>query len=113
MATANRLHYYRRVLAAYLLPGNSQLNFWHDVPQVNSNAPAGALGEYYMPFFEKANYAGPHDAAGIPVLDYRRRIGVQYNPIAIAPWGLGTYDLFCGGGVDERRMQGLCGCDRL
>ena len=113
MAAADRLHYYRRVLAAYLLPENSHLNFWHDVPQVNSNAPAGALGEYYMPFFEKANYAGPHDAAGIPVLDYRGRIGVQYNPIAIAQWGLGNYNLFCRGAEEKHRRRVLAACDWL
>ena len=113
MATADRLHYYRRVLGAYLLPENSQLNFWHDVPQVNSNAHTGALGEYYMPFFEKANYAGPYDAAGIPMLDYRGRIGVQYNPIAIAQWGLGNYNLFCRGAEETHRRKVLAACDWL
>jgi hypothetical protein len=37
MSVAARLNYYRRVSSAYLLPGKSQLTFWHDQPQVNSD----------------------------------------------------------------------------
>lgn len=94
MPAIGRLQYYRRILAAYLGPGASQLSFWHDVPLLNPNAQAGRLGEYYMAFIQKAGYRGPHDASGIPMLDYHGRIGLQYNPIAIAQWGLGNYDLF-------------------
>ncbi len=93
MTLAARLNYYRRISSAYLLPGKSQLTFWHDQPQENSSAPVDQLGEYYMPFVEKAGYAGAHDALGIPLLDYRGNIGLQYNPIAIAQWGLGNFNL--------------------
>ena len=51
-------------------------------------------GEYYMPFLEKADYAGPYDADGIPLLNYHGQIGRQYNPIAISQWGLGNFNLF-------------------
>jgi len=94
MSFAGRLNYYRRIFSAYLLPGKSQLTFWHDTPKVNPNARFDALGEYYMEFFQKADYAGLHDSAGIPMLDYHGHIGPQYNPIAIAQWGLGNFDLF-------------------
>ena len=47
-----------------------------------------------MSFAGKANYTGHFDSSGIPMLDYRGRIGLQYNPIAVAQWGLGNYDLF-------------------
>ena len=94
MLALSRLQYYRRVFAAYSGLGKSQLTFWHDLPGVNPNCSFAELGEYYMPFFEKANYSGLHDADGIPLLDYRGRIGQQYNPIAIAQWGLGNYNLF-------------------
>ena len=40
-------------------------------------------------FAEKADYRGAYDAAGIPQLDYHGKIGLQYNPIAIAQYGLG------------------------
>src|SRR4029077_5605081 len=94
MSFATRLKYYRRIVSAYLFPGQSQLTFWHDVPQVNPNAQIRDLGEYYMPFFEKADYSGKYDSASIPLLDYHGHIGLQYNPIAIAQWGLGNYNLF-------------------
>ena len=95
MALAARMQYYRRVLGAYLGPGKSQLTFWHDTPEANPQASLHALGEYYMLFREKADYAGAYDPSGIPMIDYRGRIGLQYNPIAIAQWGLGNDSLFC------------------
>ena len=53
-----------------------------------------SLGEYYMSFEKKAQYARHVDDDGVPMLDYRGIIGLQHNPIAIAQWGLGNYNLF-------------------
>jgi heparosan-N-sulfate-glucuronate 5-epimerase len=94
MSLAGRANYYRRISSAYLLPGRSQLSFWHDRPQENPGAATGELGEYYMPFLEKADYLGPYDGSGIPLLNYHGNIGLQYNPIAIAQWGLGNFNCF-------------------
>jgi hypothetical protein len=47
-----------------------------------------------MLFAEKADYAGVYDASGVPQLDYHGHIGPQYNPIAIAQYGLGNYNLW-------------------
>jgi hypothetical protein len=88
------LNYYRRIFRAYLVGGKSQLTFWHETPAENPNASATALGEYYMLFAEKADYQGAYDAFGIPQLDYHGQIGRQYNPIAIAQYGLGNYNLW-------------------
>ena len=87
-------NYYRRLASAYLLGSRSHLSFWHETPEENFNALVNELGEYYMLFREKADYAGPFDSAHIPLLDYQGRIGRQYNPIAIAQYGLGNYNLF-------------------
>jgi heparosan-N-sulfate-glucuronate 5-epimerase len=87
------LSYYRRIFTAYLLGGDSHLTFWHETPTENPNAKVSELGEYYMQFAEKADYQGT-DAAGIPQLDYHGQIGLQYNPIAIAQYGLGNYNQF-------------------
>jgi heparosan-N-sulfate-glucuronate 5-epimerase len=104
MPLASRLHYYRRILAAYLLPGESHLTFWHDSPQMNANASINELAEYYMPFLQKADYCGPNDAVGIPLLDYHGEIGPQYNPVAISQWGLGHFNIYLRTG-DEKRKQ--------
>ena len=93
MSSLARLHYLRRIASAYLLRGQSQLSFWHDPAQLNTRATSNALGEYYMNFDEKARYALT-DSHGIPMLNYRGLIGLQYNPIAIAQWGLGNFNLF-------------------
>jgi heparosan-N-sulfate-glucuronate 5-epimerase len=113
MSLVSRLQYYRRIFSAYLIPGQSQLTFWHDQPQLNSNAFGGELGEYYMPLSEKADYSGHYDSAGIPMLDYHGRIGLQYNPIAIAQWGLGNYNLFCRMQDQEHKKKLLAASDWL
>ena len=58
-----------------------------------------------MAFAEKADYHGPYDASGIPQLDYHGHIGLQYNPIAIAQFGLGNYNLWKSGGDLSRRAK--------
>jgi heparosan-N-sulfate-glucuronate 5-epimerase len=108
-----RLSYYRRIVSAYLIGGESHLTFWHETPEENLNANPGELGEYYMSFAEKADYAGVHDPAGIPQLDYRGKIGRQYNPIAIAQYGLGNYNLFRRNGNVDRRAKFLRAADWL
>jgi hypothetical protein len=109
--------YYRRICRAYLLPGMSQLSFWHDSAEYNPNASLHALGEYFMTFAEKAAYNGPHDAMGIPLLEYHGSIGLQYNPIAIAQWGLGNYNLFQRTPAGDAKSKFLKAsdwlCDRL
>lgn len=92
MSVVSRFQYLRRVLAAYCLPGRSQLTFWHETPEVHPDLTPSGLGPYYMTFARKAGYAGPFDERGIPLLDYRGVIGRQYNPIAIAQYGLGNYN---------------------
>lgn len=107
------LNYYRRICAAYLIPGNSQLSFWHDSAELNGSAQFHRLGEYYMTFSEKAAYCGPHDANGIPLLNYRGKLGPQYNPIAVAQWGLGNYNVLQRTGSPESRLKFLKASDWL
>ena len=113
MNLASRWHYYRRIFSAYFGPGSSQLTFWHEVPEINPRARTGQLGPYYMRFREKADYAGRYDAAGIPLLDYKGAIGLQYNPIAIAQWGLANYNRFRDTGEEGRRAKAMQSADWL
>lgn len=71
-----------------------------------------ALGEYYMNFDEKAHYSLA-DGNGIPMLNYRGTIGRQYNPIAIAQWGLGNFNLARRTGNDIARRKFLLASDWL
>jgi len=107
MPHLSRLHYYQRIFSAYLTGRNSHLTFWHESPEENLNARSDELGEYYMLFAQKADYPGPFDSSGIPLLDYRGKIGRQYNPIAIAQYGLGNYNLFRRTGDQTRREKFL------
>ena len=136
MSPTNRWHYYRRIFSAYFGSGRSQLTFWHEVPEINprafatskENGATGALarpcdeladklghdlGEYYMRFRQKAEYAGHYGSGGIPMLDYHGAIGLQYNPIAIAQWGLANYNRFCQTRDDARWQKTLKSADWL
>ncbi len=108
-----RLNYYRRIYSAYLTSNQSHLTFWHETPEVNQAAAPGEIGQYYMTFSAKADYPGQYDSAGIPMLDYRGRVGLQYNPIAIAQYALGNYNLFLRTGAAERRTKFLTASDWL
>ena len=107
------LSYYRRIFSAYLLGGKSHLTFWHETPTENPHASPKELGEYYMLFAEKADYQGAYDAAGIPQLDYHGHIGLQYNPIAIAQYGLGNYNLWRRTSDPRRKQKFLLIADWL
>ena len=106
-ARRSRWAYYRRVFAAYALGGGSHLTFWHGTPQVNEESTTDSVGQYYMPFLQKAAYPGPYDQHGIPLLDYRGDVGEQYNPIAIAQYGLGNYNLWKRSGAEEGHQRFL------
>jgi heparosan-N-sulfate-glucuronate 5-epimerase len=120
MSAARRWNYYRRILTAYLGSGRSQLTFWHETPEINPRALIADAandvhrpGEYYMLFREKADYTGHYDASGLPMLDYHGVIGLQYNPIAIAQWGLANYNQFCAVHDNVRARKSLKAADWL
>jgi heparosan-N-sulfate-glucuronate 5-epimerase len=108
-----RLRYLQRIFSAYLLPGKSQLTFWHETPEANPNAAFDQIGEYYMKFVSKANFSGDFDNAGVPMLDYHGQIGLQYNPIAISQYGLGNYNLYVQSGSGEHKRKFLTASDWL
>jgi len=94
MNVKSRINYLQRVFSAYFGQGASQLSFWHGKPEINLEAEYNKMGQYYMPFLYKTKYSGYFDKDGIPLLDYRGKVGKQYNPIAIAQYGLGHYNLY-------------------
>lgn len=66
-----------------------------------------------MLFAEKADYRGAYDPVGIPQLDYHGQIGLQYNPIAIAQYGLGNYNLWKHTADPARKEKFFCVADWL
>jgi hypothetical protein len=53
------------------------------------------------------------DEKQIPLLDYRGMLGRQYNPIAIAQYGLGNYNYYVRNGDPSRREKFLTVADWL
>ena len=113
MTVMGRLNYYRRVASAYLTSRQSHLTFWHDIPSVNESSRSDVLGPYYMTFRSKADYESHYDRLGVPMLDYQGSVGIQYNPIAIAQYGLGNYNLLEETGDELRRSRFLIAADWL
>jgi len=113
MSLTSRLYYYSRIFSAYVTPVHSHLSFWHEKPELNAHARIDDIGEYYMTFAEKADYTAEMDDTGMPFLNYRGRIGRQYNPIAIAQWGLGNYNQFCRTKAAHRELNFLKASDWL
>lgn len=85
-----RLAYLTRIARVYTHRSAGPLSFWHETPLLNPKAFDGA--QYFMRFQKKADYAGPFDDAGVPLLDYQGDIGRQHNPIAIAQYGLARFN---------------------
>ena len=108
-----RVNYLKRVYQAYLSGEDSQLTFWHGKPEVNQEAVADELGQYYMPFTAKAAYNAHLDDQGVPLLDYHGAIGTQYNPIAIAQYGLGNYNRYQQAGEEKYRSKFILAADWL
>lgn len=52
------------------------------------------LDDYYVDFSEKVKYNYLFDKEGVPLLDYKGDIGIQYNPCAIAQYGLGLCSMW-------------------
>ena len=98
----SRLTYLKRIISSYVLDyKTSNLSFWHTPLELNVIDDYNTLGRYYMNFSRKTEFQGPFDNDGIPVLNYKGNIGVQYNPNTIAQYALGYYDLFLDTGKQE------------
>lgn len=66
-----------------------------------------------MLFAQKADYAGPFDEAGVPLLDYGGSIGLAYNPIAVAQFALGNHSLLGESDHLQRRAKLKAAADWL
>jgi heparosan-N-sulfate-glucuronate 5-epimerase len=76
-------------IVRYLHPYSS-VKFWHTtIAPVEYEYPL--MEDYYIDFTAKIDYSGPYDSNGIPILDYFGLVGRQYNPCAVAQWGLGAW----------------------
>ncbi len=108
-----KLRYWKRIFSTYLLGGKSNLSFWHGEPEINDLANYDQLDQYYMKFHSKAEYQGSYDSKGIPQLNYQGDIGIQYNPISIAQWSLGNYNLSKKNNTKENYKKFIKGAEWL
>jgi heparosan-N-sulfate-glucuronate 5-epimerase len=100
------------VLRVYGYRRAGPLSFWYERPEMNDVAFDRGPG-YFMRFAGKARYRGPFDPDGIPLLDYRGDIGRQYNPIAIAQYGLARFNAWAAGGTSADRAAWIVAANWL
>lgn len=75
------------------LSSSSSVRFWHLPVQYDNNVNYLDPAFYYLDLSAKLKYGGPFDERGRPLLDYKGDVGIQYNPCAVAQYGLGAlYD---------------------
>jgi hypothetical protein len=105
LGAPSRLAYLARIARVYANRSSGPLSFWYERPQLNDSSFDGS--QFFMRFQGKASYKGPFDAEGVPLLDYRGDIGRQYNPIAIAQYGLARFNRWSHTGSAEDRSAWL------
>lgn len=79
--------------------------FWHTKMSLRPE-PRWTQTSYPLSFTAKLAYDGPYDAAGVPQLDYKGATGVQYNPAAVAQYGIGCLQ---GDGAELLDKARICG----
>jgi heparosan-N-sulfate-glucuronate 5-epimerase len=89
-----KLHRIMTDIFRYTLP-KSSVSFWH-TPIKFIHYEFSTLENYYIDFTAKTFYKGPYEQ-GVPILDYKGEIGKQFNPCAIAQYGLGWYTRYKAG----------------
>ncbi|MBS7007118.1 D-glucuronyl C5-epimerase family protein [Anaerostipes sp.] len=76
----------------YIQKDTSSLAFWW-LPLYegdgNYNLSSHKVCDYYLDFSSKAEYDCLFDEDGVLLLDYKGSMGIQYNPCAVAQYGLG------------------------
>ena len=77
------------IISRYLNRKNSSLAFWWIPVTAGKTTQKGREMDYYVDFTAKADYDLLFDEKGVMMLDYLGTVGKQYNPCAVAQYGLG------------------------
>lgn len=77
------------VLYRYINKKKSAIAFWWLPVKAGKNMENGMEKDYYVDFSSKVQYTLLFDEEGVIMLDYLGDVGKQYNPCAVAQYGLG------------------------
>lgn len=81
----------------YSQKDTSSLAFWWlplDEGDGDYDININQVKDYYLDFSTKADYTTKFDRNGVMMLDYKGKLGVRYNPCAIAQYGLGLLSCY-------------------
>lgn len=88
---------YIRLFRFYLLGQHKVRRIWAypgKLNQMRLSDPGDILKGYFLDFSHDADYLGPIDAEGVPLVDYGGLIGIKHNPWAIGHYALANYQRF-------------------
>ncbi len=85
-----------RLVSVYLLKRGTTKRIWTHEGVVNERRCRGReiMEGYFLDFSRDADYAGPFDSQGVPMIDYTGRIGLQYNPWYVGHYALANFERF-------------------
>ena len=86
----------RRLFYVYLLKRGTTKAIWTDPGAVNIDRckSSDIMSGYFLDFSKDADYKGPFDSCGVPMIDYTGAIGIQYNPWYIAHFALAQFEKY-------------------
>jgi len=92
-----RIERYNRLVRVHLLKQHSVKRIWSyagDLNEYRLAKPDDLLRGYFLDFSTDADYPGPFDSDGIPLLDYHGAIGLRYNPWSIGHYALASFQKY-------------------
>jgi hypothetical protein len=101
---------YGRLIRSYLLKQHGVKRVWSFPGTLNMarlSSPKDPLQGYFLDFSPDADYSGPFDAEGIPLVDYGGLIGIRQNPWAIGHYALANYQRYVETGKEAYRERFL------
>lgn len=84
---------YRRLWRTHVLKHGGVRKLWTTPGKLNQarlDHPEDLLLGYFLDFSSDAQYSGPFDAQGVPLIDYGGSVGLRYNP-----WAVGHFAIAC------------------
>lgn len=106
------MDYYYRLIRTYIFHKGGVKRIWSypgDVNEYRLAKPQDLMRGYFLDFSKDADYIGPFDPQGIPLVDYGGIIGLRYNPWAVGHYALASFQKYIST-KDERYYKQFLRC---
>ena len=94
-------------LLTFVLYTNKHWNYDNSGSSIKiyqSNNSSKKLERYYVDHREELKYQGPFDRKGIPLVDYGKEIGHQYNPVTVSKYAIAAYERYLKTNIETDKL---------